>query len=287
MPRSFVMKKWGVIAVLLTLVATSASAEHTLLVTDVPAPGQFEARLDVSYWSLTGRKPMEIDAVNGEAVRDSDKVKDKGTGAVATVGVGVARGLKLSASLPYTFSQHEEGIRKDGFGDITLGARFVPTRLVKLPVDLAVGIDWKTTSGEKDTGTGRNDYAPYLALSRNLHPVIPYMKYQPHFIAKESGSQTIHQITAGAEIEFSNRYSLDAAVHVFANGRHEDETFGRVKSSNDVEIELVPYINLTRNLYLLPKFAYRFISDRSMDRGWRILRDADEYTIGLGCYYLF
>jgi hypothetical protein len=280
------MKKWGVIAVLLSLVATSASAEHALLVTDVPDPGQVEARLDVCYRSLKGRKPS-FDDITGEQVRDSGTVKDKGTGAVATVGVGVVTGLKLSASLPYTFAQHEERIRKDGFGDITLGARFVPTRLAKLPVDLAVGIEWKTTSGEQDTGTGHNDYAPYLAVSKNLHPVVPYLKYQPEFITKKYGGQTIHQMAAGAEIEFSDRYSLDVVVRVFANGRHEDEMFGRVKSSNDVEIEASPYINLTRNLYLLPKFAYRFIGDRSMDRGWRVLWDADEYTVGLGCYYLF
>ncbi|HZV82093.1 MAG TPA: hypothetical protein VFF53_08005, partial [Geobacteraceae bacterium] len=217
---------------------------------------------------------------------NGEKISDEKSGAVAFVGVGVADGLKLSVSLPYTFVQHEDGVKRDGFGDITLGARYIPTKsLVKLPFDAAVGIDWKTTSastGEEDEGTGRNDYAPYLAVSRNYHTFIPYVKYQPEFIVKEHRGQTIHNLTAGAEIEFSHHYSLDVSVKASANGRSEG-----VKSSNDVEFEVVPYINVAKNLYLLPRVAYKIIGDQSTVDGLASIKDADEYTLGLGVYYLF
>jgi hypothetical protein len=255
-------------ALLLSIVATSSAyAEHKLLVTEVPDPGKVEARVDVAYSNLDGKN-----------------VTDEQTVAVAAVGVGVVKGLKLSVALPYTFVQHEDGVKKDGFGDITLGARFVPTKIVKLPVDLAVGIDWKTTTAsfsEEDTGTGRNIYAPYLAVSKNLHTVIPYVKYQPEFIVKKHRGQTVHNLTAGAEIEFSHHYSLDVAVKASANGRAEE-----VKSATDVEFEVAPYINVVKNLYIIPRVAYKVLGDRSLQSGEKIT-DIDEYTLGLGVYYLF
>lgn len=263
------MKKTVVMAALLTLVtATGALAEHRLLVTSVPEKGQAEARLDVAY-----------------SKADGDGFEDEKSGAVATVGYGVTDSLKLSASLPYTFVQHEDGVKKDGFGDITLGARYALSKKVKLPLDAAIGIDWKTTTasdGEEDMGSKKNNYAPYLAVSKNLHTVIPYLKYQPEFIAKKHHGQTVHNLTAGAEIEFGHHYTLDVAVKASANGRSEG-----VKSSNDVEFEVAPYIEVAKNLYILPKVAYKVIGDRSEYDGTPVFKNADEYSLALGAYYLF
>lgn len=272
------MKKTVVLASLLTLVtATGALAEHKLLVTSVPEKGQAEARLDVAYSFAKGRNDL------------NERITEEQSGAVATVGYSVANGLKLSASLPYTFVLHESepgmSFKSDGFGDITLGARYALSKNVKLPFDAAVGIDWKTTTasdGPEDMGTGRNDYAPYLAVSKNLHTVIPYVKYQPEFIAKKHRGQTIHNLTAGAEIEFGHHYTLDVAVKASANSRSEG-----VKSSNDVEFEVAPYIEVARNLYILPKVAYKVIGDMSLYDGTPLVQNASEYTLALGVYYLF
>lgn len=273
------MKRTVVSAALLSLVvASSAFAEHRLLVTDVPEPGQMEARVDVAYSRAEAKNEL------------GEEITDEQSGAIAAFGIGVAPGLKLSVAVPYTFVQHESepgnSIKRDGFGDIALGARYSLTKaLVKLPFNAAVGIDWKTTSassGEEDMGTGRNDYAPYLALSKNLHTVIPYVKYQPEFIVKEHRGQTNHNLTLGAEIEFSHHYSLDVALKTTANGRSEG-----VKSATDVEIEVSPYINITKNIYVLPRVAYKFIGDRSSSDGVTLIKDADEYTLGAGIYCLF
>ncbi|GEM_PF-2685241 len=281
------MKKTVVLAALLSLVtASSALAEHKLLVTDVPEPGHVEARVDVAYSNLDGK-------LGGETVQDEK------TAAIAAIGVGVAPGLKLSIALPYTMVQHEINmeagkiIKKDGFGDLTLGARYALTKsLVKLPFDAAVGVDWKTTTasdGEENTGTGRNSYAPYVAVSKNLHIVIPYVKYQPEFVVKQHAGQTNHNLTLGAEIEFGHHYTLDVAAKYTAKGHGVDDAFGKedVRSANDLELEVAPYIEVVKNLYILPKVAYKFMGGRTLVETGEKINKIDEYTLGLGVYYLF
>ena len=269
------MKKAAVLSALLSLLtATSALAEHKLLVTDVPDKGQIETRLDYVYSKAEGKNDVGV------------KVKDELSGAVASFGVGLGEGLKLSATIPYTFEQHTfEGGKIDGVNDLILGARYAFTKsLVKLPFDAAFGIDWKLNSadsGTHDAGTGTNIYAPYLAVSKNLETFIPYLKYQPAFTVKEGRDQTIHNITVGSEIEICHHASLDLAVTASANQSHKD-----MKSSTDVEFEVVPYINLSKNLYLLPKAAYKIIGDQEKTTGER-LTNIDEYTLGMGIYYLF
>jgi hypothetical protein len=282
--------KISLVLILLSLVvATGASAEHKLLVTAVPDPGQIEARVDVAYSFVHGRKGQEFDGNTGALIEDSDKITHEQTRSVASFGIGVIRGVKLSIALPYTFAEHiSEGWEtenRDGFGDVVLGARFAPSKIITLPVDTAIGIDWKTTSadqGSGDMGTGRNSYAPYLAVSKKLYLVTPYMKYQPEFIVKNHNGQTNHSLSIGAEIEVDHRNSLDLAITGTVNGRSDG-----MKSSNDVELEVAPYLNITGNLYLLPRFAYTILGDRNREPGIPINWDAHQYTFGLGVYCLF
>jgi hypothetical protein len=244
-------------------------------VTDVPDPGGIETRMDVTYSRAQWKNDLD------------EKVTDEKTGTAVTVAAGVVSGLKLSASLPYTFAQHAEGTSFDGFGDLSLGARYAITKsLVKLPFDLAFGMDWTlaTAEGSKkvNLAPGSNNFAPYLAISKNFHTIIPYVKYQPEFVVKEHAGQTIHNLTAGAEIEFSHHYSLDVSIKGSASNAHEG-----LKGSNDIEFEVAPYINVTKNLYLLPKVAYKLIGGVQDAEGVKIVKSADEYTVGFGVYYLF
>jgi hypothetical protein len=281
------MKKSVILAALLTLfVATGARAEHAeaehdhaashhrLLVTDVPDPGEIEARADYVYSYAEGKNDLD------------EKIKDERSLGVVSLGAGIVKGLKLSATLPYTFVQHEEGNKIQGFGDLVLGARFAPTRgLIHLPVDFAVGLDWQlvtaSTSPSKP-GFGANVYSPYFAVSKELGPAIPYFKYQPDFVVKEGRDQTNHNLTFGAEIECCHQVSLDASVKVIVIG-----SVNGIKSSTDTEIELVPYINIAKNTYLLPRVAYRFIGDVEDAAGVKLVKDAGEVTAGLGLYILF
>jgi hypothetical protein len=264
-------------AVILTLLAaTSAFAEHKLLVTEVPDPGSIEARIDLAYSKLNGKNDI------------GEKLSDEKTGAAVSVGAGVVKGLKLSATLPYTINQHAEGEKIDGIEDITLGARFALSKVVAgLPFDAAFGFDWKldsASSSEGRPGTDGNIYSPSLSVSKNFHAAIPYVKYQPDFIVndKVKGDQKVHNLTVGAEIEFGHHYSLDVAAKTIFNRHHEG-----LKSSTDFEFEVGPYINIVKNLYILPKVAYKIIGDIKDEEGVKELKSADEYKIALGVYYLF
>lgn len=282
------MKRTVILAAVLTLfTATGALAEHEagghehaashhrLLVTDVPDPGEIEARADYIYSYAEGKNDLD------------ETVKDERSLGLFSVGAGVVKGLKLSASLPYTFVQHEEGDKIQGLGDLTLGARFSPTRaqLLHLPVELAVGIDWQLNSASTNPGkpgVGANVYAPYLAISRELGIATPYFKYQPEFLVKAHRDQTTHNLTFGAEIEVCHRASLDAALKVAVHGPTTD-----LKSSTDVEFEVMPYINIARNTYLLPRIAYKFMGDLETTGGVKVRKDTGEITTGLGLYFLF
>jgi hypothetical protein len=269
------MYKTLIPATLLTLLAaSSAFAEHRLLVTDVPDPGMIETRLDFTYSRANGKNDL------------GEKLIDEKTGAAVTLGAGILNGLKFSAEIPYTLVQHKEGVEIDGFEDITLGVKYALTKsLLKLPFDAAVGFDWKldsASSNEGKPGTGSNNYSPYLAVSKNLHTFIPYVKYQPDFIVEAHKGRTDHNLTLGAEIELNHHYTLDLAVKGVVNGHHEG-----FKSSTDVEIEAGPYINVTKNLYILPKVSYKVIGDIKDDTDKKVLRNADEYKVGLGVYCLF
>jgi hypothetical protein len=283
------MKKSVILAALLMLLsATGAMAEHAstehesanheasqhrLLVTDVPDPGQVEARIDYIYSYAEGKNELD------------EKIKDEKSAGIVSLGVGVVKGLKLSASLPYTFVQHEENNKIEGFGDLSLGARYAISKAVHLPLDLAVGLDWQLNSASTNPGkpgSGLNVYSPYFAVSKPVGMAIPYFKYQPDFAVKQGRDQTNHNMTVGAEIEFTHTQSLDVSLKTTVNGTHE----GR-KSSTDVEIELIPYINIARNTYLLPRFAYKFAGDIEDNAGVKLAKDVGEFKTGLGIYFLF
>jgi hypothetical protein len=267
------MYKMFIPATLLTLLtATSALAEHKLLVTDVPDPGHVEARIDFDYTKEMG-KNFFLEKISSERI-----------GSTVTVAAGVVNGLKVSATLPYTFNQRIEGIKANGFEDLTLGARYSLTKsLIKLPVDIAVGFDWKLDSARRnDPGTRDNSFSPSVAVSKNLHMFIPYVVYQPEFIVHAHDGQTIHNLTVGTEIEFSHHYSLDVKVKGSFNGSRGD-----IKASNTFEVEVGPYINVFKNLYLLPTVSYAVVGDVETKFGEKLLQKADGYKIGFGLYYLF
>ncbi len=280
------MKRIGILAAVLTLfVATGAMAEeaaehhhaeseHKLLVTDVPDPGQIEARVDYVYSYAEGKNEFGA------------KIKDESSAAAAFLSAGVFKGLKLSATVPYTFVQHQEDTKIQGFNDIVLGARFSPTKgYLHLPVELAVGLDWQLNSASTNPGKpgmGLNMYSPYVAVSKSLGMAIPYFKYQPDFVVNHGDDYTNHNLLLGAEIEACHSASLDASVKLTVNGSRTG-----LKSSTDVEFELMPYINIAKNTYLLPRIAYKFIGDLEDTAGVKVAKDLGEFKTGLGLYILF
>lgn len=279
------MKKSVVLAAVLTLLAATgamaehkpaghSASEHKLLVTDVPNPGQVEARIDYAYSNAEGKNDLE------------EKIRDEKNTATLFLSAGVAKGLKLYASQPYTLAQQKEGTEIEGLGDLTLGARYSITKgLVHLPLDVALGFEWQSRSASARPdrpGSGANSYSPYVAVSKSLGMTTPYLKYQPDFVNGRSEDWINQKVTVGAEIEVCHTASLDASVKTVANGSHDG-----FQSSTDVEIELMPYINIAKNVYLLPRVAYKFAGDLKDNAGVKLVKDVGEITTGLGLYILF
>lgn len=279
------MKKSVILAAMLTLLAATgsmaenkasehAASGHKLLVTDVPDPGQIEARIDYAYSNAEGKNDLD------------EKTKEQKSSASVTLATGLVKGLKVSASIPYTFMEHQESTKIDGVGDLTLGAKYSITKgLAHLPVDLAVGADWQLNSASTSAGkpgSGANVYSPYVAVSKALGMTIPYAKYQADYVVKDGQGHTNHNLTIGAEIELTHKLSLDASLKATRNASQAG-----LKSSNDVEVELMPYISVCKNTYLLPRVAYKFVGDVEDNAGLKLVKDKSEYKAGLGLYVLF
>lgn len=279
------MKKSAILAAALTLfVVTGAIAEqkteghevggHKLLVTDVPDPGQLEARLDYIYSYAHGKNDLE------------ETIKDEKSAGSVSLAAGIVKGLKISASLPYTFVQHQENVKVVGWNDLVLGIRYSLAKSgLHLPIDLAAGIDWQMNSASTKSGkpgSGMNTYSPYMAVSKQIEMVIPYFKYQPDFSVKQDHNRTNHNLTAGVELECSHGFSMDLSAKTTFNGEHEG-----IKATSDVEFELMPYINVAKNIYLLPRIAYKLVGDSVTADNIKLSREVGEFKTGVGLYLLF
>ena len=119
------MKKM-MMAVLGGILMTSATAhaEHKLLVTDVLDQKQVEAQAQFEYTHASG--DVSVAGESGKATYNT-------TESLYSLGVGLGRGLEVSASIPYVFSERgkvqmngfePEYDKRDGFGDFALGAKY-------------------------------------------------------------------------------------------------------------------------------------------------------------------
>jgi len=244
------LKKKLIVGVLLGVLAISANAaaEQKLLVTEMLDRGEIEAAARLEY--LNEKADFDLGAESGELSLNSWE-------STLSLAVGLGYNLEVGASLPYILRERErldfdgdveaESERRDGFGDLTLGAKYRLLDDEHTHLALVAGLDVKLdTASEGDGGTGTTDVSPYLAVSQTVDEHYkPYAIYRAIFRNHDESDE--HSLTAGLEAELSEKVTLDAALKATHNTSNDlfdsYQTYGA---------EIASYIEVGHNLYLIP-----------------------------------
>lgn len=278
------MKKMALAALGLLLTATSAHAEHKLLVTDVLEPKQVEAQALFEY--------MHSSENLSNPILGQGKAYFNSTESLYSLGVGLGHGLEMTAFLPYVFSEREkvqfgeevEHGKRDGVGDFAIEAKYRLLGGEEAPFTVVTGLDVKfdtAGSGADDVGTGTTTFSPFVAASANLqHHHIPYAMYRASI--PNHGAPDVHTVSVGLEKEINHTLTLDARI---------DANFVTASSRNTAYetfvFELTPYIQVAHNFYLLPTAAYLKSTDSRSKIGDTRVTSADGFRAGASLYYLF
>lgn len=268
------------------LLAVNARAEHKLLVTEVLDAGQVEAQ--ATYEIVHAETDFDV-----PAFAESGELKLNLQESRYSLGVGLGHKLELSASIPYVISEKAklsfdamapESEEADGFGDLTLGAKYRIFEEEHLPFTLAIGVDVKLdTASEGDVGTGTTDVSPYLALSKEVaEHVEGYAVYRATLV--DSGGSDEHALALGVEAELNEALTLDAALQ-FGYNTSDDET----DSFETYGLELAAYLQVAHNLYLIPAFGIERATAFDMHFGTEVVNfdPTMSYRGALSVYFLY
>jgi hypothetical protein len=280
-----VAKKIVTVMVLTLLTAaTTARAEHKLLITDVLDQKQIEAQASLEYSHISGDFDLKGFPF------DSGKVTSNVTESRYSLGVGLGYGLEMSASIPFVVSERakaelageSEYEKRDGFGDVTVGAKYRIFDEERLPFTLVAGVDLKFDSARrKDAGTGTFDVSPYLAASKKLtHHATPYLGYRA--VVRNHDAADSHILTLGLEQEFSEMMTLDVRGDASFNTATDFAT-----SSQNYSVEAAAYVQVYHNLYLIPSVALLAISPADIKGADIHVATAVGVRGGLSLYYLY
>ncbi len=279
------MVKKIVIAMALSLltVATSARAEHKLLITDVLDQKQIEAQASLEYSHVSGNFDVKPFPFTGKVTRNV-------TDSNYSLGVGLGYGLEISASIPFVVSERaktelageSEYDKRDGFGDVTVGAKYRIFGEERMPFTLVAGVDVKFDSARlKDAGTGTFDVSPYIAASKKLaHHAIPYVGYRA--VVRNHGAADSHILTLGLEKEYSETVTLDIRGDASFNTATDIGT-----SSQNYSAEAATYVQVYHNLYLIPSVALLVESPADLKVADIHVGTAVGIRGGLSLYYLY
>ena len=276
------MKKTIIAVAGVMLAATAAQAEHKLLITDVLNQKQVEAQARFEY-AHGSRNFTEA----GEKGKQTVNVAETNF----SVGAGLGYGLEITASLPYVISEREkEEIagasiyppKVDGFGDLSVEAKYLALGGEGKPLNLVVGLGAKfDTARRKDAGTGTSDISPFVAASYNLgHHYVPYAGYRATL--RNHDAEDTHTLTVGLEKEINHTFTLDAKIDANFNTA-TDVT----RANQDYLFELGSYIQVAHNLYILPAVAYVHTSGVADKAGDVNVNAGDGIKAGVALYYLF
>ena|SRR6185369_2322762 len=268
----------------LVLASTAAQAEHKLLVTDVLGARQFEAQATMEYFRTQGS--FDTATIGGRSVRNITESR-------YSVGAGLGHGLEVNASLPYVHAENtkvqfngsafpSDYDNRSGYGDLSLGAKYALIPEHSGPVALTAGLDLKLDSARRrDAGTGTTDISPFLAVSKDLgHHTTHYASYRTVFRNHDNGDQ--HILTLGVEKQFNEIFTLDVSVDAdFVTASK------RFSSAEVYEVEVGGYIQIARNLYVLPA-VLAGVGSHAHNKG-TIVTYGSPFVAGgaVSLYYLF
>lgn len=250
--ESRVMKKIVFAALLILAAATTARAEHKLLITDVLEDKEIEAQATFEYSRV---QSSFAGPVNGRTIGNS-------TDSRYSLGVGLGHGLEVTASIPYVLSERSkvefnnpaiepEYEKKDGFGDFSFGGKYCLLDEKKGPVSLVAGLDIKfdTAGGRNNPGTQTTDVSPYLAASKKLgHHFTPYAAYRATI--SNHGQADSHVLTLGSENELNETVTIDTRFDATFATATDD-----LSALETYSLEVASYLQLFHNFYLIPSVA--------------------------------
>ncbi len=269
------------------MMSPTSHAEEKLFITDVLAQKEVEARATFVYEHQSVhfyRKPPYLGTANQETDVSNSEY---------SLGVGLGRGFEVGVSIPYAFSERiktrfdtfpsEIALDKgDGFGDISLGAKYRVLGENDKPFTLVAGLDIKLDSASEDEGgTGSTDISPFVAASTTVAKGIrPYAAYE--LTISNHGEADTHNFRLGAEKELNERAALNASFQVSLHTSSESLSSYEVYSFG-----IASYICIYRNLYTIPMIGFGVASSAD-------LKDVDVHfdsstgtVLGIGLYYLF
>ena len=251
----------GIVFMILMMSLTS-HAEEKLFITDVLAQKQVEAQATFMYEHQTvffyGKPPHLVTGSQETNVSKSEY----------SLGVGLGRGFEVGVSIPYAFSDRTETRfdtlppetmheKRDGFGDISLGAKYRVFGEKDKPFTLVAGLDVKLDSASEDKGgTGST--------------------------ISNHGRADTHKVRFGAEKELNERATINASFQASLHTSSESLSSYEVYSFG-----ITSYICIYRNLYAIPMIGFGVASSAD-------LKDVDVHfdsstgtVLGIGLYYLF
>jgi len=268
------------------LLAANAHAEHKLLVTEVLDAGQVEAQATYEIAHTEADFTVPALAEGGELKLNLQETR-------YSLGVGLGYNLELSASIPYVVSEKfklnfdsglTESEEADGFGDLTLGAKYRIVEEEHFPFTLAIGVDVKLdTASEGDVGTGTTDVSPYLALSKEVaEHVEGYAVYSATLV--DGGGSDEHALSLGVEAALNEALTLDAALQ-FGYNTSDDAT----DSFETYGLEVAAYLEVAPNLYLIPALGIERTTAFDMHFGTEVanIDPAMSYRGALSVYFLY
>lgn len=289
----------------ISMIATTAYAEHKLFITDVLAAKQFEVEADFSYAHNSGNttsKYPSYDPLMGIFIGYIDVPGNQTRNIVSSlysIGIGIGHGMQLNAAIPYVFVDNIKQQdfteynfpgytvpayykKQDGVGDLALGVKYSLYENKERAVSIVTGLDVKLfTADSHKAGTGTNDIAPFIAASTIINGNLkPYASYQAIF--RDHGAADAHVISAGIEYELNKTITLTPKFSAIFRTDSDWAT-----AYNTYSFGLSSYVNIYSNFYLIPTFTTGISTSSSTKNNYMDYGTLKFVNAGLGLYYLF
>ncbi len=255
-----------------------AKAENKLFITDVLDPGQMEAQ-----GTLRSTRSSNVSFTSGTGYRRTSR-------ATVSLGRGLSDGFQLDATIPYVLVDDEintvNGVTttrdQSGIGDLDIGLKHRIAGAERGPYVVSGRLDIKPeTADSNKAGTGATNISPQLAASFRVgDSVRPYGVYQATF--RNHGQGDTHTLTIGVEKTFSE--TVIATLETAASINTASDTDA---SYDRYAIALSSYLQVERNLYLIPALSFSWIGEQRTISGSSRVDSQTVRAASLGIYYLF
>jgi hypothetical protein len=260
------------------VLSSVAKAENKLFITDVLDPGQMETQETLRF-----TRSSNVSFTSGSGYRRTSR-------ATVSLGRGLSERFQLDAAIPYVLVDDEintvNGVTttrdQSGIGDLDVGLKYRIAGAAKGPYVVSARLDIKPeTADSNKAGTGATNISPQLAASLRVGDSLrPYGVYQATF--RNHGQADTHSLRLGAEKVFSETIAITLETDVSLN------TASDTRASYDTyAIALSSYLQIGRNLYLIPALSYSWIGEQRTISGSLRVDSQTVTAASLGIYYLF